>query len=748
MLCKKLLAFFILLITLIYTGPVYSEEQQLSAVYSGSVYDQDGFLISSGSVKAYVYSDQAQKLEQRGVLNFIDGSYQNLIVQGSAGDTGKPVLFRVLAGGKEYTARTDPEEVTWNSGTSAVPVNLTVNPLVPAASPAPGEYPGSVTVSLSCGASGVKIYYTIDGSSPKDNPERIEYISPFTLSDSTVIKAVSLKEQDYSGVSTFYYSIVNVSPPVASPASGIYTGSVTVGLSSDTSGAMIYYTTDGSNPLDSQERLQYTTSFTLSKSTIVKAVVIKNDIYSEVKSFEYVIQGTPPPPGGGGILLPAVKINLSSTDVTLDLGKVEQLLVTTDPEGASLTFKSSDSSAVTVRSDGLLIATGTGTATITVTAEKEGFLPGTVSVAVSVRVVRPELSVSPIKLKIKVGETRQLSASTELYKVTLYYSSSNTRVATVNSSGLVTATGKGEAKIKVTASYFSLEDTVEVPVTVSENPLAIYVTPSSLEMKVGETNQLNATTDPPGATVSYSSSNTRVATVSPSGLITAIGKGTAVVRATARKPGCSTDTEEVTVNVADNPAVTSQLPANIPLEPEFLDVPSNYWAYNVIGSLNSKGIVGGYPNGYFKPENNISRAEFIKILTRAMGLAEEKTGTELFTDVLSGEWYCGSINAAAKAGLSKGYESGEFRPNSFITRQEMAVMLVRALGRESEAAASAGKNTAFADDEKIAPWAKGFVMVAVREKLVSGYPNNTFRPDNFATRAEACAMVNNFLGKK
>lgn len=361
---------------------------------------------------------------------------------------------------------------------------------------------------------------------------------------------------------------------------------------------------------------------------------------------------------------------------------------------------------------------------------------------------RVQLSVESTDVNLKVGSNRQLTVTVFPSDASVLYSSSSTSVASVSSGGLITAVGQGTAAITVTASKTGYTTGVaEIKVTVTDdNKVQVSVTPASFTLKPGDTQQINVATTPAGAAVAFTSGNTGVATVNSSGLITAVAKGTAVITVTASNDGFENGKADVSVSVSETTATgggggtapSSQ--AN-----SFSDVPSTHWAAGVIGKLSGKGIVGGYPGGLFKPENNISRAEFIKILTGAIGLAEEKTEAPLFSDVPSSQWYFGCIQAAAKAGLSKGYDTGEFRPEAQITRQEMAVILIRAMGKD---AAAAGEKTSFADDADIASWARGFVVTAVGEKLVSGYTDNTFRPNNNATRAEACAMISKLMEKK
>jgi hypothetical protein len=183
-------------------------------------------------------------------------------------------------------------------------------------------------------------------------------------------------------------------------------------------------------------------------------------------------------------------------------------------------------------------------------------------------------------------------------------------------------------------------------------------------------------------------------------------------------------------------------------QPVLTDI-AGHWAKAEIEKLVALGIVNGYPDRTFRPDNNITRAEFTKILVKAMGLAEVHAGVT-FSDVSAGLWSHGYIGAAFKAGLVKGYEDGAFRPENKITRQEMAAMLVRAMGKEAEAQAKAGAQLNFKDADTIAAWANGYVAVAVEQGLVKGYPDNTFGPLRNATRAETATMAVRYLdaGKK
>ena len=191
----------------------------------------------------------------------------------------------------------------------------------------------------------------------------------------------------------------------------------------------------------------------------------------------------------------------------------------------------------------------------------------------------------------------------------------------------------------------------------------------------------------------------------------------------------------------------------IPVKPAEPKPPVNltdltgHWAKSSIEKLVGMGVVAGYPDNTFKPNNSITRAEFATLMVKAMNLNVVTPAQPTFTDVPSKLWSYGYVEAASKAGLVQG-DAGKFRPEDKITRQEIATILVRAMGLESDAAAKGAVKLDFADAGNIAAWANGYVAVAVEQGLINGYPDNTFMPGNNATRAESATMVVRYLDKK
>ncbi|OPH50000.1 hypothetical protein BC351_36505 [Paenibacillus ferrarius] len=175
----------------------------------------------------------------------------------------------------------------------------------------------------------------------------------------------------------------------------------------------------------------------------------------------------------------------------------------------------------------------------------------------------------------------------------------------------------------------------------------------------------------------------------------------------------------------------------------FSDI-SGHWAEAIIKQAVSRGIVGGYPDGTFKPGKTVTRAEFTVMLMNT--LKPQGAGAALtFTDKAKiGSWAQTAVEQAVQAGMIKGYEDGTFRPDAVITRAEMAVMIGGALGQSTAANAS----TDFADDKDIPAWAKASVSYVKQAGIVQGKSDNHFAPEDHATRAEAVTVLMNVLAQK
>lgn len=175
---------------------------------------------------------------------------------------------------------------------------------------------------------------------------------------------------------------------------------------------------------------------------------------------------------------------------------------------------------------------------------------------------------------------------------------------------------------------------------------------------------------------------------------------------------------------------------------KFTDL-GKHWADITVGKLVEYGVIDGYSNGTFKPNNTITRAEFSKIIRNSLKL--EVVEGNSFNDT-STHWAKNEINTLVEKGIIVREEYGnDYLPNKNISRIEMAKMVVRALGLDSQAKEKAGVKTNFADDSAIPSADKGYIIIASESSIIKGYPNNTFKPNDTATRAEASQMIINML---
>ncbi|MEK3901305.1 S-layer homology domain-containing protein [Paenibacillus sp. FSL R7-0179] len=173
----------------------------------------------------------------------------------------------------------------------------------------------------------------------------------------------------------------------------------------------------------------------------------------------------------------------------------------------------------------------------------------------------------------------------------------------------------------------------------------------------------------------------------------------------------------------------------------FKDVASvQAWAGRQISVVAAKGAIEGVGNGNFAPKNNVTRAEFAKMLIRALNL-ENNSAKQSFGDVSSTAWYAPYVAVAAEKGIITGRSAAQFDPNATITRAEMATMIARAVkSQKPEAATNASSLSKFSDAGKIAASLKDGVAFAASNNLVIGNAGK-FNPNNTATRAEAAVII-------
>lgn len=185
--------------------------------------------------------------------------------------------------------------------------------------------------------------------------------------------------------------------------------------------------------------------------------------------------------------------------------------------------------------------------------------------------------------------------------------------------------------------------------------------------------------------------------------------------------------------------ISLTLVSNISVQAQAIDI-SDHWAQPEITRYLNQDIVKGYEDGTFKPNNPITRVEFVKIVNNIFNYTEKSNIT--FKDVSSTNWYTDEISKAVAAGVIKGDGNGNIRPNDYIKRQEAALILYRAFDLSVE---DKNAGSSFNDAKLISDWAKDALSAMVEAGYIKGNPDNTVRPVDNITRAETVKLVSNIV---
>ena len=178
------------------------------------------------------------------------------------------------------------------------------------------------------------------------------------------------------------------------------------------------------------------------------------------------------------------------------------------------------------------------------------------------------------------------------------------------------------------------------------------------------------------------------------------------------------------------------------IDKDFKDLENYSWAKQAIQALAARGIINGITSEQFAPQKDITRADFVVLITRLFDLEGEVT--ENFTDVEKGTYYYNAVGIAKQMGIVTGTQEGSFNPLQSITRQDMMVIIKRALqktGNDRKLTANSGKSISdFDDSSKIASYAKESVDYLISKGIISGDGNN-INPKINTTRAEAAVLL-------
>jgi len=168
-----------------------------------------------------------------------------------------------------------------------------------------------------------------------------------------------------------------------------------------------------------------------------------------------------------------------------------------------------------------------------------------------------------------------------------------------------------------------------------------------------------------------------------------------------------------------------------------------HWAERRIAGWLERDLASGYPDGTFRPENHITRAEFMILANKAFGFTAG-AGVH-FSDVSPTDWFYQEVGRAVAVGYISGYRDGTVRPGFKISRQEAAAILFRLLDLQA-ADGSPGARRGFEDAGDVPEWSGRFIDAVVAGGYMNGYPDGTFRPAAPITRAEAIAVLDRAAG--
>lgn len=398
-------------------------------------------------------------------------------------------------------------------------------------------------------------------------------------------------------------------------------------------------------------------------------------------------------------------------------------------------------------------------------------------------IVAEEMTLTLDKTEVKRGDTIQLTGTSfpknSSIRIILMDKNNSTKydsTEVVNSDGsftLAIKTGNqwdtgtytfaaGIGKDVATVTFEVVEEGTTVSVT------GVSLNKTSLTFKEGDSGeQLIATVQPENASnknVSWSSSDEKVAKVDNKGFVTPVSQGTAIITVTTEDGGF-TEQCTVTVNrrssggggggggstVITTPTSTPEPTATpVPTQPPvdnnvfFTDLDGVEWAVESINALAAKGILSGVGDNKFAPNDNVTRAQFIKMLISAFELVDE-TATCDFTDVEPEAWYYPYIASAKQLGITSGYPDGTFGVDREITRQEMASLAYRTAKLVQINLPESTDNTDFVDNGQIAEYAREAIMAMKEAGIINGVGENRFAPHDTATRAQAAKIIYGLL---
>ena len=473
------------------------------------------------------------------------------------------------------------------------------------------------------------------------------------------------------------------------------------------------------------------------------------------------LNGTP----SGDVTYKVTKVELSQSALTLDVGGSETLTATITPSNATnknVTWSSDNQNVATV-SDGVVTAVSPGSAKITATADGKS---DTCTVTVTAKTYSLSVDKSTLNFgSITEGEERPAAQTVTVkntgnQRVTLVQpTATNFEITTSDNLTLnagesvkftihpkdnlprgsyseqIVVSNTNDEKVIITATF-----------TVKEPP---YTGKYSYEVSTSVGDHGSLTVD------RYATEGEKVTiTVTPDEAyklddlsVTAGGKEVAL---TANSDGTYSFTMpsadvKISATFAEDPDWTEPEEPATDVSDIFLDVAPNAWYKDAIQYAYDNGLMTGVSANEFAPEATTTRAMIVSMLARLEGV--ESAESAGFTDVAANDWYATAVNWAASVGITSGTGDGNFSPNTAITREQLAAILMNYAQYKGQDVSARATLDTYSDATAISSWANDVMSWAVAEGLISGVTSDELQPQGNATRAQVAAILERFLAE-
>ena len=296
-----------------------------------------------------------------------------------------------------------------------------------------------------------------------------------------------------------------------------------------------------------------------------------------------------------------------------------------------------------------------------------------------------------------------------------------------------------DKKFTVTATVKNAKDGAKVAFTTNDDEkyAAIFGTPTEINSK-GETKATYVANDKAGTvTITATYTDTEGNEKSASVKVT-VKKASTTNGGSSSSDNTSSGGPGIIAGGNVGTVTTPNTDSNY--KPDFQDLDSVEWARTAINGLAMRGMISGRDQYTFDPNANITRAEYCQILMGAINALNAK-GESTFADVPSTAWYYNAVSVASQLGIVSGYGDGNFGPNDLITRQDMALMTYKTAQIMNKSLEPVNAEITFEDSHEIADYAFEAVMTLQKAGIINGMTDTTFEPLSNATRAQSAKVI-------